>query len=58
MSWATHYMEKLQKREMVQFRPHGHSMKGKIASGQLVTVKPVGERVLENGDILLCKVKG
>jgi hypothetical protein len=38
MSWANHYIEQLKKGETVQFRPRGHSMKGKIASGQLVTV--------------------
>lgn len=33
-------------------------MKGKIESGQLVTVEPVGGRVLSKGAIVLCKVKG
>lgn len=33
-------------------------MKGKIDSGQLVTVEPVGNRILEKGDIVLCKVNG
>jgi hypothetical protein len=33
-------------------------MKGKIASGQLVTVEPVGDRILKKGDIVLCKVNG
>jgi hypothetical protein len=32
-------------------------MKGKIESGQLVTVTPV-DRELKTGDIVLCKVKG
>ena len=33
-------------------------MKGKIESGQLVTVEPVGNRQLMKGDIVLCKVNG
>ena len=58
MSWATHHIEKLQQGEIVQFRPRGHSMKGKIASGQLVTVEPCDSRELSVGDIVLCKVNG
>ena len=58
MSWATHYIEKLKNGETVQFRPRGHSMKGKITSGQLVTVEPVGDRKLQLNDIVLCKVNG
>lgn len=58
MSWATHYIEKLKNGETVQFRPRGNSMKGKIDSGQLVTVEPIGKRTLEKGDIVLCKVNG
>lgn len=58
MSWANHYIEQLKQGQTVQFRPRGHSMKGKIGSGQLVTVVPIGDRVLEKGDIVLCKVNG
>lgn len=56
MGWATHYIEKLKAGETVQFRPRGHSMKGKINSGQLVTVEPLEGRELKKGDIVLCKV--
>jgi len=58
MSWATQYIEKLKNGEAVQFRPRGNSMKGKVDSGQLVTVEPVSERQLQKGDIVLCKVNG
>ena len=58
MSWANHYIEKLKNGETVQFRPKGGSTKGKVESGQLVTVEPLGERKLEKGDIVLCKVNG
>jgi len=59
MGWAAHHIAKLQKGEVVQFRPHGHSMTGKIESGQLVTIEPLlMATTLEPGDIVLCKVKG
>jgi SOS-response transcriptional repressor LexA len=58
MGWATHYIAKLKAGETVQFRPRGHSMSGKIGSGQLCTVEPVDPDTLEVGDIVLCKVNG
>ena len=58
MGWATHYIEKLKKKETVSFRPRGNSMKGKIESGQLCTVEPAIETDLKKGDIVLCKVNG
>lgn len=58
MSWATRYIEELKSGKTVQFRPHGGSMAGLIESGQLVTVEPLGERLPQKGDIVLCKVKG
>ena len=33
-------------------------MKGKVESGQLVTVEPLMDRQLQKGDIVLCKVNG
>lgn len=56
--WATSYIEALRAGETVSFRPRGNSMRPKIESGQLVTVSPVGERELQTGDIVLCKVSG
>ena len=58
MSWATPYIAKLNAGEAVQFRPRGHSMKGRIESGQLCTVEPVDVAELGVGEIVLCKVKG
>ena len=58
MGWATPYIAKLQAGETVSFRPRGHSMKGKIESGQLCTVEPVDPTTLTVGDIVLCKVNG
>jgi hypothetical protein len=58
MGWASHYIEQLRAGETVSFRPRGHSMKGKIESGQLCTVAPVDPEALAVGDIVLCKVNG
>lgn len=58
MGWATPYIEKLQRGETVSFRPRGNSMRPKIASGQLCTVRPLeAEEKLKKGDIVLCKVR-
>jgi hypothetical protein len=57
MSWATAYIAKLQNGETVQFRPRGQSMRGKVESGQLVTVAPA-DGPIEVGDMVLCKVRG
>jgi hypothetical protein len=59
MGWATGHIQKLQAGETVSFRPRGHSMSGKISSGDLCTVAPVDDDTkLSVGDIVLCKVKG
>lgn len=58
MGWAAHYIEKLKQGETVVFRPRGNSMVPRIMSGQECTVSPIGDRVLEKGDVVLCKVGG
>lgn len=58
MGWATPYIEQLRQGKIVQFRPRGNSMRGKIASGQLCTVEPADVASLGVGDIVLCKVNG
>lgn len=42
--------------ETVSLRPRGHSMKGKVNNGDLVTVEPL-DRPLKSGYIVLCKVR-
>jgi len=56
--WADGHLARIAGGETVQFRPRGNSMVGKIASGDLCTVEPLGERALATGDIVLCRVKG
>src|SRR3954470_18014505 len=58
MGWAAGYIAKLRNGEVVSFRPRGHSMSGKIESGQLCTVAPVDPATLAVGDVELCKVNG
>ena len=58
MGWASAYIERLRAGDTVSFRPRGHSMAGKIESGQLCTVEPVDPGSLRVGDIVLCKVNG
>jgi hypothetical protein len=58
VGWATEYIARLKQGEEVQFRPRGHSMRGKIESGQLCTVAPVDPTTLQVGDVVLCKVNG
>ena len=59
MGWAANYIKKLAANETVQFRPRGDSMRGRIESGQLVTVEPVSSFFsLSQGDIVLCRVAG
>ncbi len=58
MGWASQYIAKLHKGETVLFRPRGHSMSGRIESGQLCTVEPVEPAAIKVGDIVLCKVRG
>lgn len=58
MGWATAHIERLRAGETVSFRPRGHSMSGRIESGQLCTVEPVDAAMLGVGDIVLCKVHG
>jgi hypothetical protein len=58
MGWATHYISALKAGHTVQFRPRGNSMVGRIESGQLVTVTPLGGVLPMKNDIVLCKVNG
>jgi len=56
MSWATHYIATLIAGESVSFRPRGNSMRPKIESGALVTVRPLVDGEPHVGDIVLCHV--
>jgi SOS-response transcriptional repressor LexA len=58
MSWAKFAIEALKRGETVQIRPRGHSMKGKVNDGDLVTLAPCDPGTLAVGDIVLVRVSG
>lgn len=58
MNWASHAIETLQRGEPARVRPRGHSMRGRVEDGALVTVEPIGERSLQPGEIVLVRVHG
>jgi phage repressor protein C with HTH and peptisase S24 domain len=55
MGWATIHIARLEAGEVIQIRPKGGSMTGKINSGDLCTITPVNREV-EKSDIVLCRV--
>ena len=56
MSWADRSIAELREGSISQCRPHGGSMKGRIESGQLVTLDP--NKTPEVDDAVLCRCKG
>lgn len=58
MGWADNAIKKLQENQTVVIKPTGNSMKGKINSGDKVTVEPIDTDDIKINDIVLCKVKG
>jgi SOS-response transcriptional repressor LexA len=58
MSWARQAIESLSKGQSAKVRPRGHSMKGKVEDGALVTLEPCDPASLVVGDIVLVRVKG
>lgn len=58
MSWAQFAIEALGRGETVQIRPRGHSMRGRVNDGDLVTVAPCDPVRLQVGNIVLVRVKG
>lgn len=59
MGWASRHIAALLAGQTVHFRPRGHSMTGRVADGQRVTVAPISEwSSVKAGDVVLCKVHG
>jgi hypothetical protein len=56
MSWADRHIQALKAGQVTQCRPHGGSMRGRIESGQLVTLDPGREPQVD--DAVLCRCKG
>ena len=58
MGWVTNALKELKAGNTVQIRPQGGSMRGRIESGQLVTLKPVTGTEVAVGDVVLVRWKG
>ena len=58
MSWAKFAKAGLAEGKTVQVRPRGHSMKGKVDDGALVTIAPVDVTDLQVDDIVLVRCRG
>jgi hypothetical protein len=58
MSWAKQAIDLLSKGETARIKPRGHSMKGKVNVGALVTLAPCDPANLKVSDIVLVRVRG
>jgi hypothetical protein len=58
MGWVNDALAHLRAGQLAHIRPVGSSMHGRIESGQLVTIAPLGDRELAVDDIVLVKWKG
>ena len=58
MGWLSDALKALSNGESVQVRPQGGSMRGRIESGQLVTIEPLGPRAVCVNDVVLVRWKG
>lgn len=56
--WTSVAVEALARGESVQVRPRGHSMRGRIEDGSLVTLATCVPDDLAVGDIVLARVRG
>lgn len=58
MSWVKDAINALQAGMTAQVRPIGGSMRGRIESGQLVTISPITADAVKIDDIVLIRWKG
>jgi hypothetical protein len=58
MGWVNDARKELAAGRQVQVRPYGGSMRGRIESGQLVTLAPVDPAEVGAGDVVLVEWKG
>ena len=58
MSWVKDAIAALQSGQSAQVRPHGGSMRGRIESGQRVTIAPVTPDAVNVDDIVFIRWKG
>ena len=58
MSWVRDAVAALQAGKAAQIRPQGGSMRGRIESGQLVTIAPVTPDAVKRDDVVFIRWKG
>src|SRR5262245_43844673 len=58
MGWVNDALKELAAGRSVQVRPSGGSMRGRIESGQLVTLSPVDPASVQVDDVVLVQWKG
>jgi hypothetical protein len=58
MGWVNEARKKLDAGQKVQVRPVGGSMRGRIESGQLVTLAPINPLEIRADDMVLVEWKG
>jgi len=58
MSWVKDAIAALEAGDTAQVRPHGGSMRGRIESGQLVTIAPVTADDVKIDDVVFIRWKG
>jgi hypothetical protein len=58
MGWVNDALKGLSAGKNVQVRPFGGSMRGRIESGQLVTLAPIAPASVQVDDIVLVEWKG
>jgi hypothetical protein len=58
MGWVNDAITELKAGRAAQVRPHGGSMRGRIESGQLVTIAPVDSADVSADDVVLVEWKG
>jgi hypothetical protein len=58
MNWATHAIAALGQGRPAQVKPRGHSMRGRVNDGDLVTLAPCDPATLQVGDVVLVRVHG
>lgn len=58
MGWVIDALKELKAGRLVQIRPKGGSMRGRIESGQAITISPVDPAAVEVDDVVLVAWKG
>jgi hypothetical protein len=58
MGWVNDALQELSAGRQVQIRPQGGSMRGRIESGDLVTLAPIRSEDVQVDDVVLVRWKG